>query len=66
MTKDEAKKQIKIGDTLIDDCNLVYKVIDKLPNSIITQAIGGFAPVDVACEIITYTCIEREKWKIIK
>lgn len=58
-------KKLKIGDFLLDDCRLVYKVIDKLPNSIIVQSIGQSVPEDVACEILTYVCLEREDWKLV-
>jgi len=61
----EAKKKIKVGSVLVDDCNLVYIVIDKLTNSIVTQSVGKGVPKDVGCEIITYQCIEREGWEMI-
>lgn len=59
-------KGLRVGEILIDDCRLIYRVIDKLPNSIIVQSIGGNSPEDVACEVITYVCLEREGWKVAK
>jgi hypothetical protein len=55
------KNKIKLGDFLVDDCWIVYKVIDLLPNSVIVQPQDGCK--DEGCEIITFECIENEGWK---
>lgn len=55
-------EKLKIGDTLIDDCDLYYKVIEIFTHSIAVQPMGG---EDLACEIITYECLHNEQWKMI-
>lgn len=64
MTISEYKRKVKVGTYLLDDVGFAYKVIDKLPNSIIVQAVGGIA--DLGCEVIPFTCLVNEKWRILK
>jgi len=62
MNKKDAKTKIKIGCILIDDCKLLYEVIEKFENSIVVVEMGRTE--NLAGSIITYSCIENEDWKI--
>lgn len=62
MTIEQAKKKIKVGSILIDDCKLLYEVIEKLENCIIVVEMGRTE--NLAGSIITYSCIENEDWKL--
>lgn len=62
MTMQDARKNIKVGSILIDDCKLLYEVIEKLDNCVIVVEMGRTE--NFAGSIITYSCIEEEDWKI--
>ena len=57
-------KKYKAGMYLIDDTNLVYKIIEVFSNSVATQPIDNCP--DQSCEIIPFTVIENEKWQLLK
>lgn len=57
------KNKIKVGQILIDDCEIPYKVIDVLPNCAIISALKDIKG-DIGCEIMTYKAMENEGWYI--
>jgi hypothetical protein len=56
-------KKYKVGMYLIDDTDLVYKIIEVFSNSVATQPIDRCP--NQSCEIITFTVIENEKWQLL-
>lgn len=58
------KGKIKIGDLLIDDVDLVYEVVEVFKNSVALQPVPNKA--ELACDIMTYTSMENEGWKIYR
>lgn len=59
------KDKLKEGMFLIDDCDIIYKVIEVFKNSAVIIPIkeinGNFS-----CEIMTFQSMENEKWQILK
>lgn len=57
------KEQIKVGVILVDDCELLYQVVEKLPNCCIVQNFPNKG--DMGCEVMTYRAMENEQWTVV-
>lgn len=57
------KKDIKVGTVLVDDVRQLYEVIEKMTNCVILAPYPNEG--DFACEIMTYSAMESEGWKVV-
>lgn len=63
MIQKTLKDQIKPGIILIDDCDLLYQVVEKMANCVIVQEFPNKG--DLGCEVMTYKAMENEKWSVV-
>ena len=54
------KDKIKVGQTIIDDCENICTVADVFPNS----ALVSYKATNIICEIISFDVMEKEGWFI--
>lgn len=54
--------KVKVGHILIDDVEIVYKVLEVFKNCIIVSPIRNTR--DFACEVMSFEAMENEGWII--
>lgn len=56
------KNKIKIGQILIDDVKIPYKVVEVFKNSAVVSTLDNKG--NYSCEIMEFEAMEREGWYI--
>lgn len=56
------KKEYKIGDILIDDCDLIYRVIEVFKNSAVVEPFPN--KQNLSTEIMSFESMKNEGWKV--
>lgn len=56
------KDKIKVGRTVLDDMNLLYRVVEVFKLSCVLEPLPNDA--SLSCEIMTFEAMEREGWSV--
>lgn len=57
------KEKIKIGGLLIDDVNILYRVLEVFKNSAIVEPFPNKG--DFSAEVMSFEAMEHEGWKVV-